>query len=97
MKKKCQNCGHNCHCKGYCLQDYDEEEQTVCCTQCRHEEKEEKIEINEDLFNGAQKMSKIREFYFWNEGGQEEKTEQLSLKRAVKSIQSKFKDKFIGV
>jgi hypothetical protein len=42
-------------------------------------------------------MSKIREFYFWNEGGQEEKTEQLSLKRAVKSIQSKFKDKFIGV
>jgi len=53
MKKKCQNCGHNCHCKGYCLQDYGEEEQTVCCTYCRHEEKDEKIEINEDLFNGA--------------------------------------------
>ena len=42
-------------------------------------------------------MSKNREFYFWNESGQEEKTTQLSLKRAVKSVQSKFKDKIIGV
>jgi len=42
-------------------------------------------------------MGKNREFYFWNEGGQEEKTEQMSLTRAVKSVQSKFKDKFIGV
>lgn len=53
MKEKCQNCGHNCHCKGYCLQNYGEEAETVCCTHCRHKEKEEKIEINEDLFNGA--------------------------------------------
>ena len=42
-------------------------------------------------------MAKNREFYFWNESGQEEKTTQLSLKRAVKSVQSKFKDKIIGV
>ena len=42
-------------------------------------------------------MGKNREFYFWNEGGQVEKTEQMSLTRAVKSVQSKFKDKFIGV
>ena len=42
-------------------------------------------------------MGKNREFYFWNEGGQEEKTEQMSLTKAVKSVQSKFKDKIIGV
>ena len=42
-------------------------------------------------------MGKNREFYFWNEGGQEEKTEQMSLTKAVKSIQSKFKDRIVGV
>jgi len=42
-------------------------------------------------------MKKMREFVFWNDKGQEEKTEQMSLTRAVKSVQSKFKDKFIGV
>ena len=45
-------------------------------------------------------MKKMREFVFWNDKGQEEKTEQMSLKKAVKSIQSKFlenKDKLIGV
>ena len=42
-------------------------------------------------------MAKMREFLFWNESGQEEKTEQMSLKKAVMSIQSKFKDKMIGV
>ena len=42
-------------------------------------------------------MGKNREFYFWNESGQEEKTEQLSLTKAVKSVQSKFKDRIIGV
>ena len=42
-------------------------------------------------------MSKMRTFEFWNATGIEETTDQLSLKRAVKSIQSKFKDKFIGV
>ena len=39
----------------------------------------------------------MRIFEFWNSTGTEEKTEQLSLKRAVKLIQSKFKDRFIGV
>ena len=42
-------------------------------------------------------MGKNREFYFWNESGQEEKTEQMSLTKAVKSIQSKFKDRIVGV
>ena len=42
-------------------------------------------------------MSKMRTFEFWNAEGIEETTNQLSLKRAVKSIQSKFKDRFIGV
>ena len=42
-------------------------------------------------------MAKMREFYFWNESGQEEKTEQMSLTKAVKLIQTKFKDKIVGV
>ena len=42
-------------------------------------------------------MSKMREFVFWNDKGQEEKTEQMSLTKAVKSIQTKFKDKIVGV
>jgi len=42
-------------------------------------------------------MAKMREFLFWNESGQEEKTEQMSLTKAVKSIQTKFKDKIVGV
>ena len=42
-------------------------------------------------------MGKNREFYFWNEGGQEEKTEQMSLTKAVKSVQGNFKDKSIAV
>lgn len=56
MVKICQNCGHNCHCKGYCLQDYGEKQETLCCTHCRHEEKDKKEEKIEDitaLFNGA--------------------------------------------
>ena len=42
-------------------------------------------------------MKKMREFLLWNESGQEEKTEQMSLTKAVKSIQTKFKDKIVGV
>jgi hypothetical protein len=42
-------------------------------------------------------MSKMRTYEFWNATGTEESTTQMSLKRAVKSVQSKFKDKFIGV
>jgi hypothetical protein len=53
MKEKCQNCGHDCHCKGYCLQDYGEKNETVCCTQCRHEEKSKVNSMDYDSFNGA--------------------------------------------
>lgn len=42
-------------------------------------------------------MSKMRTYEFWNATGTEESTTQMSLKRAVKSVQSKFKDRFIGV
>ena len=52
-KKHCQNCGHTCHCGGYCFQDYSEKQETLCCTHCRHEEKEEKFTDPEALFNGA--------------------------------------------
>ena len=36
-------------------------------------------------------------FKFWNEAGDEKKKEEMSLKKAVKSVQGDFKDKFIGV
>jgi len=42
-------------------------------------------------------MAKMRMFHFWNEKGDEKDTEQLSLTRAVKAVQSDFKDVFIGV
>ena len=48
-------------------------------------------------------MGKNREFLFWSEKGQEEKTEQMSLTKAVKSVQDKFvgedkkMERFIGV
>ena len=42
-------------------------------------------------------MPKMREYKFWNESGQEEQKEEMSLKKAVKSVQGDFKDKFIGV
>ena len=42
-------------------------------------------------------MAKMRKFHFWNEAGDEKDTEQLSLTRAVKAVQSDFKDMFIGV
>jgi hypothetical protein len=42
-------------------------------------------------------MAKMRKFHFWNEKGDEKDTEQLSLSRAVKAVQSDFKDMFIGV
>ena len=51
--KCCQNCGHDCHCGGDCMKDYDGNGEIKCCGNCRHEEKEEKSTINEDLFNGA--------------------------------------------
>ena len=42
-------------------------------------------------------MPKMRLFKFWNEAGDEKEKEEMSLKKAVKSVQGDFKDKFIGV
>tara|TARA_B110000858_G_C17809649_1_gene480373 strand:+ start:39 stop:290 length:252 start_codon:yes stop_codon:yes gene_type:complete len=42
-------------------------------------------------------MKKMRKFFFWNENGDEKDTEQMSLSKAVKSVQGNFKDQFIGV
>ena len=36
-------------------------------------------------------------FKFWNEAGDEKEKEEMSLKKAIKSVQGDFKDKFIGV
>jgi hypothetical protein len=42
------------------------------------------------------KMAKMREFLFWNDKGQEEKNENTSLKKAIKSVQENFKNQLIG-
>ena len=42
-------------------------------------------------------MPKMRKFLFWNETGEEKETEQLSLKKAIMSVQSNFKDRVISV
>lgn len=45
-------------------------------------------------------MGKNRTFKFWSEKGLEEKTEQMSLTKAIKSVQSKFlenKENIVGV
>ena len=42
-------------------------------------------------------MAKMRIFKFWNEAGEEKETEQLSLKKAIMSVQSNFKDSMIAV
>ena len=42
-------------------------------------------------------MAKMRIFKFWNEAGDEKETEQISLKKAIMSVQSNFKDKMISV
>ena len=39
----------------------------------------------------------MRIFKFWNENGDEKEKEALSLKKAVISVQSDYKDKVIGV
>ena len=38
----------------------------------------------------------MREFLFWNESGQEEKKENTSFKKAVKSVQENFKNQLKG-
>ena len=47
-KTHCDNCGHDCHCGGYCFEDKDKE--GICCTDCQHKEK---WTDPTDLFNGA--------------------------------------------
>ena len=42
-------------------------------------------------------MPKMRVFKFWNEAGDEKEKEALSLKKAIMSVQSDFKDKMISV
>ena len=42
-------------------------------------------------------MAKMRMFKFWNEAGDEKEKEEMSLKKAIKSVQGDYKDKFIGV
>ena len=39
----------------------------------------------------------MRLYKFWNEAGDEKEKEEMSLKKAVRSIQGDFKDKIIGV
>jgi hypothetical protein len=42
-------------------------------------------------------MAKMRIFKFWNEKGDEHEREAISLKKAVRSVQSEFKDNMISV
>jgi len=42
-------------------------------------------------------MSKMRIFKFWNDKGEEKEKEAISLKKAVMSVQSDFKDAKIAV
>ena len=42
-------------------------------------------------------MAKMRKFLFLNESGDEKEKEALSLKKAVMSVQSDYKDKMISV
>ena len=51
---------------------------------------------NVDVKN-VNSMAKMRLFKFWNEAGDEKETEQISLKKAIMSVQSNFKDKMISV
>ena len=42
-------------------------------------------------------MAKMRKFLFWNEAGEEKEKEALSLKKAIMSVQSDYKDRMISV
>ena len=42
-------------------------------------------------------MAKMRMYKFWNEAGDEKEKEEMSLKKAVRSVQGDYKDKFISV
>ena len=42
-------------------------------------------------------MPKMRTYKFWNEAGEEKEKEEMSLKKAVRTVQGDYKDKFISV
>jgi len=42
-------------------------------------------------------MAKMRLFKFWNEAGDEKEKEEISLKKAIRAVQSDFKDTIINV
>ena len=42
-------------------------------------------------------MAKMRLFKFWNANGDEKEKEDISLKKATRSVQGDFKDKMISV
>ena len=42
-------------------------------------------------------MAKMRKFKFWNEAGDEKEKEEISLKKAIRAVQSDFKDNMISV
>ena len=42
-------------------------------------------------------MAKMRMFKFWNEAGDTQEKEEISLKKAIRSVQSEFKDRMISV
>jgi hypothetical protein len=42
-------------------------------------------------------MPKMRKYLFWNEAGDEQEKESISLKKAIRSVQSNYKDKMISV
>jgi len=42
-------------------------------------------------------MAKMRKLLFWNESGEEQEREEISLKKAIRSVQSQFKDNMISV
>ena len=71
-----------------CIQthkDGDGKDVTIeCCKECRCEKKG----IN---------MPKMRLFKFWNAMRDEKEKEAISLKKAIMSVQSDFKDKMISV
>lgn len=62
--KKCENCGHDCHCGGSCkrevVTEFNEKHEIECCGHCRHktntdfDEDEVKYDsMDHDSFNGA--------------------------------------------
>ena len=87
----CNNCGHQCHCGSPCMKEHTDGDgkkiEIECCKQCRCD-----TPVNKQDF-----MAKMRLFKFWNADGVEKEKEDISLKKAVRSVQGDFKDKMISV